>query len=127
MNKFHVAARFPYTAKAPGQFAQAIAVNEIHPLEINQELLMAVASEDVNKVAQLSATVSQRESPHNIDHNDAIALSRCDLKTHICFCGLAFLSGIICLVELALQGCGCISVESCSPPQTEGEDKAYGW
>jgi hypothetical protein len=46
---------------------------------------MAIASEDMNKVAQLSATLSQRESPHYIDHNDAIALSRCDLKTHICF------------------------------------------
>ena len=87
MDKFHVATRLPDAAKAPGQFAQAIAVNEINPLEIDQELLVAVASEDVNKIAQLSATVSQRESPHNIDHNDAIALSRCDLKTHMCFAG----------------------------------------
>jgi hypothetical protein len=85
MYKFHVAARLPGAAKASSQFAQAIAVNEIHPLEIDQELLMAIASEDMNKVAQLSATLSQRESPHYIDHNDAIALSRCDLKTHICF------------------------------------------
>ena len=85
MDKFHVAARLPDAAKAPGQFAQAIAVNEIHALEIDQELLVAVAGEDMNKVAQLSATVSQRESSHNIDHNDAIELSRCDLKTHICW------------------------------------------
>src|SRR5262252_3108952 len=87
MYQFHVAARLPDAAKAPGQFAQAIAVNEIYPLKIDQELLVAVAGEDVNKVAQLSATVSQRESPHNINHNDAIALSRCDLKPHICFAG----------------------------------------
>jgi hypothetical protein len=87
MDKFHVAARLPDAAKAPGQFTQAIAVNEIHALEIDQELLVAVAREDMNKVAQLSATVSQRESSHNIDHNDAIELSRCDLKTHICFTG----------------------------------------
>ena len=80
MDKFHVAARLPDAAKAPGQFAQAIAVNEIHALEIDQELLVAVAGEDMNKVAQLSATVSQRESSHNVNHNDAINLSRCDLK-----------------------------------------------
>jgi hypothetical protein len=85
MDKFHVAARLPDAAKAPGQFAQAIAVNEIHAREIDQELLVAVAAKDVNQVAQLSATVSQRESSHNIDHNDAISLSRCDLKTHIGF------------------------------------------
>jgi len=87
MDKFHVAARLPDAAKAPGQFAQAIAVNEIHALQIDQELLMAVAVKDMNQVAQLSATVSQRESSHNIHHNDAIALSRCNLKTHICFAG----------------------------------------
>ena len=86
MDKFHIAARLPDAAKAPGQFAQAIAVNEIHALKIDQELLVAVAGEDMNKVAQLSATVSQRESSHNIDHNDALALSRCDLKIHVCFC-----------------------------------------
>jgi hypothetical protein len=90
MYKFHVAARLPGAAKASSQFAQAIAVNEIHPLEIDQEFLVAVASEDVNQVAQLSTAVSQRESPHNIDHNDAIALSRCDLKTHICLAGWLF-------------------------------------
>jgi hypothetical protein len=87
MDQFHVAARLPDTAKAAGQFAQAIAVNEIHAREIDQELFVAVAGVDMNKVAQLSATVSQRESSHNIDHNDAISLSRCDLKTHICFAG----------------------------------------
>lgn len=87
MDKFHLAARLPDAAKAPGQFAQAIAVNEIHALEIDQELLVAVAGEDMNQVAQLSATVRQRESSHNINHDDAIALSRCDLKTHICFAG----------------------------------------
>src|SRR5947208_11532992 len=91
MDKFHVAARLPDAAKASGQFAQAIAVNEIHALEIDQELLVAVAGEDMNQVAQLSATVSQRESSHNIHHNDAIALSRCNLKTHICFAGWFFL------------------------------------
>jgi hypothetical protein len=107
MDKFHVAARLPDAAKAPGQFTQAIAVNEIHALEIDQELLVAVAREDMNKVAQLSATVSQRESSHNIDHNDAIELSRCDLKTHICFTG-----GLPCrnhmLGRACLQGGGCI-------------------
>jgi len=91
MYKFHVAARLPGAAKASSQFAQAIAVNEIHPLEIDQEFLVAVASEDVNQVAQLSTAVSQRESPHNIDHNDAIVLSRCDLKTHVCLAGWLFL------------------------------------
>jgi len=91
MDKFHVAARLPDAAKAPGQFAQAIAINEIHALEIDQELLVAVAGKDMNKIAQLSATVSQGESSHNIDHNDSITLSRCDLKTHICFARRLFL------------------------------------
>jgi hypothetical protein len=58
MDKLHVAARLPDTAKAPGQFAQAIAVNEIHAREIDQKLLVAVAGEDMNKVAQLSAAVT---------------------------------------------------------------------
>src|SRR5215467_3331529 len=91
MHKFHVTTRLPDAAKAPGQFAQAIAVNEIHALEIDQELLVTVAGEDMNQVAQLSATVSQCESSHNINHNNAINLSRCDLKTHICFAGRLFL------------------------------------
>jgi hypothetical protein len=91
MEKFHLAARLPDAAKASRQFAQAIAVNEIHALEIDQELLMAVAGEYMDQIAQLSATVSQRESSHNIHHNDVIALSRCNLKTHICFAGWFFL------------------------------------
>jgi len=44
--------------KPPGQFAQAIAVNEIHAREVDQKLLVAVAGEDMNKVAQLSAAVT---------------------------------------------------------------------
>src|ERR1041384_8416975 len=92
MDKFHVAARLPDTAKAAGQFATAIAVNEIHALEIDQELLVPVAGEHMNKVAQLSATISQGESSHNIDHNDAIALPRCDLKAHTCLARWLFLS-----------------------------------
>ncbi len=104
MDKFHVAARLPDAAKAPGQFAQPIAVNEIHALEIDQELLVAVAGEDMNQVAQLSATVSQRESPHNIDHNDATALSRCDLKTHICFAGWLFLPESYASLSLPSRG-----------------------
>ena len=95
MDKFHVAACLPYAAKAPGQFAQAVAVNEIHAREIDQELLVAVAGEDMNQVAQLSAAVSQRQSSYNIDHNDTIVLPRCDLKTHIV--GWLFLAGIISL------------------------------
>ena len=108
MDKFHVAARLPDAAKAPGQFTQAIAVNEIHAREIDQELLVAVAGEDMNKVAQLSATVSQRESSHNIDHNDAIELSRCDLKPHSCFYRLAFLpesDAVITTSQLGIFEC----------------------
>jgi hypothetical protein len=72
----------PDAAKAPRQFAQAVAVNEIYASEIDEEPFVAVAGKDMNQVAQLSATVSQRESSHHIDHNDAIVLSRCDLKIH---------------------------------------------
>ena len=49
MDKFHVTSHLPDAAKAPGQFAQAIAVNEVHALEIDQELLVAVADEDMKK------------------------------------------------------------------------------
>jgi hypothetical protein len=104
MDKFHVAARLPDAAKAPGQFAQAIAVNEIHAREVDQELLVAVAGEDMNKVAELSATVSQRESSHNIDHNDAVTLSRCDLKTHTCFAGWLFLPESYAWLSLPSRG-----------------------
>jgi hypothetical protein len=91
MDKFHVSARLPDAAKAPRQFAQAVAVNEIYASEIDEEPFVAVAGKDMNQVAQLSATVSQRESSHHIDHNDAIVLSRCDLKTHVCLAGWLFL------------------------------------
>ena len=64
----------------------------------------------MNKVAQLSATISQGESSHNIDHNDAIVLSRCDLKTHICLAG--FLAGIICLAKRPFQVGATYSVEA---------------
>jgi len=112
MDKFHVAARLPDTAKAAGQFAQAIAVNEIHALEIDQELLVPVAGEHMNKVAQLSATISQGESSHNIDHNDAIALSGCDLKTHIGLARWLFLVGIICLAECPFKAGATYSAEA---------------
>ena len=91
MDEFHFSARLPDAAKAAGQFTQAIAVNEIHALEIDQELLVAVAGKDMNKITQSSATVSQRESSPDVDHDDTIALSRCDLKIHICFAGWFFL------------------------------------
>jgi hypothetical protein len=107
VDKFHFSARLPDAAKAAGQFAQAIAVNEIHALEIDQELLMAIAGKDMNKVAQLSATVSQRESSHNVNHNDAIALSRCDLKTHIRFAGWLFSPESYAWLSLASR-LGCI-------------------
>jgi hypothetical protein len=112
MDKFHVAARLPDAAKAAGQFAQAIAVNEIHALEIDQELLVAVAGEHMNKVAQLSATISQRESSHNIDHNDAIVFSRCDLKTHICLAGWLFLSESYAWLSVHFKAGATYSVEA---------------
>ena len=108
VDKLHVTAGLPNAAKTPGQFAQAVAVNEIYAGEINEELLVAVAGEDMNEVAQLSATVSQRESSHNIDHNDAIAFSGCDLKTHIWFAGWFFPKGIICWVERGFKAGGCV-------------------
>ena len=113
MDKFHVAARLPDVAKAPGQFAQAIAVNEIYALEVDQELFVAVAGEDMNKVAELSATVSQRQSSHNIDHNDAIALSGCDLKTHICVERCFFLPESYAWLSLPSR-LGLHSIESCT-------------
>lgn len=87
VDEFHVPSCLPDAAKAAGQFAQAVAVNEIYALEIDEEFFVTVAGKDMNQVAQLSATVSQRESSHHIDHNDAIALPGCDLKTHAWFAG----------------------------------------
>ena len=57
VDKFHFSAQLPDAAKAAGQFAQAITVNEINAREIDQELLVAVAGEDMDEVAQLRSTV----------------------------------------------------------------------
>ena len=73
---------------------------------------MPVAGEHMNKVAQLSATISQGESSHNIDHNDAIALSGCDLKTHIGLARWLFLVGIICLAECPFKAGATYSAEA---------------
>src|SRR5438105_3884713 len=49
MDEFHLAAHLPDHAVTSGQFAQAIAVHEIHAREVDQELLAAVSGEDVNQ------------------------------------------------------------------------------
>jgi hypothetical protein len=82
MHEFHLAASLPDRAITSNQFTHAIAVDEIHTREIEQEFLMAVAGENVNQVSELRAAITQRESSNRIDHNDSINLSCGDLKAH---------------------------------------------
>ena len=81
MDQFHLTAHLPDDAITARQFAQTIAVDEIHAGKIDQELLAAGAGEDMDQVAKLSATVAQREPANDIHHNDVIQFSCGDLKT----------------------------------------------
>jgi hypothetical protein len=80
--KLHIAADLPDDAVTARQFPQAVAVDEVHARKIDQELLAAVAGEDVDEVAQLSAAVTQREPSHHIHYNNVIELSGGNLETH---------------------------------------------
>src|SRR5579863_1572748 len=81
-DQFHLPAHLPDDAVTPRQFSQAIAIDEIDPGKIDQELLAPVAGENVDQVTKLRATIAQREPSHNIHHNDATPLSSRYLKTH---------------------------------------------
>jgi|SRR5579862_522052 len=81
-DQFHFATHLPDDAVTPSQFSQAIAVDEIHPGKIDQELLAPAAGIDVNQVTKLGPTLTQREPSHNIHHNDPIVFSCRYLKTH---------------------------------------------
>jgi hypothetical protein len=82
MDKFHLASPLPDYAITPDQFAHAIAVNEIHACEIEQEFPITVARKYVYQVAQLRAAITQRESPNRVNYNDSLELACGDLKTH---------------------------------------------
>jgi len=56
--KFHLASLLSHHAIASDQFPHAVAVDVIHSREIQQELLVAVAGEDVDQIAQLRATIA---------------------------------------------------------------------
>jgi hypothetical protein len=100
MDQLQLAANFSHDGIAAGQFAEAIAVDEIHARKIDQKLLAAIAGMDVDQVAQLGAAIAQRESAHDIHDDDSIELSGCHLKGHGCrrlffaesYAGLNFLS-----------------------------------
>lgn len=85
VDQFHLPARLPDNAIAAGQFAQAIAVHEIHAGQIDKELLAAVAGKDVHQVTQLGAAVTQRQPAHTIYHHNAIEFSGLDLERHSWF------------------------------------------
>src|SRR5208283_3153473 len=82
LGKLHLASLLPDDAVTADQFSHAIAIHEIHAREIEQELLIAVAGEDVYQVAQSRAAVTQRESANRVHYNDAVDLSCANLKTH---------------------------------------------
>lgn len=83
VDQLHLAAHLPDDAVAAGQFAQAIAVYEVHAGEIDQELPAPIAGEDVDKVAQPGAAVVQRHPSDNINHHDATDFSGLNLNCHI--------------------------------------------
>jgi hypothetical protein len=59
MEKSHLASLLPDDAITAHQFAHAIAVNEFHGREIDQEVFMAIAGEYVDQITELRATVTQ--------------------------------------------------------------------
>ena len=101
VEQLHLAARLPDNAVAARELAQAIAVYEIHARKIDHELLKALARKDVNQISQLSVTVAQRQPAHHIYDDDAILLSRSQLKSHSLVA--LFSAGIIFLVPLAFK------------------------
>jgi hypothetical protein len=103
VHKFHFTSPLPDRAITANQFTHAIAVNEIHTLEIEQKFLMAVAGQDVDQVTELRATVTQRESSNRINHSDPVELSCGDLKTHGGFATFCFSRGIIYSLDLCFQ------------------------
>jgi|ERR1051326_653294 hypothetical protein len=82
VEQLHLAARLPDNAVAAGELSQAIAVYEIHASKIDEELLKALARKDVNQISELSVAVAQRQPADNIHDDDAILLSRSQLKSH---------------------------------------------
>jgi hypothetical protein len=87
VDQLHLAAHLPDDAVAAGQFAQAIAVHEVHASKIDQELPAAIAGEDVDKVAQPGPAVIQRHPSHNIHHHNVADFSGLNLNSHVGFCG----------------------------------------
>src|SRR6185437_14354508 len=102
VDKLHLATRLPDDAVAAGQFAQAIAVHEIHAGQVDEELFAAVAGKYVHKVAQLGAAVTQRQPAHTIHHHNAIEFSSLDLERHS-WVAAGYSAGIISSVELAFK------------------------
>jgi len=82
MDKLHLASPLPHRAVTANQFAHAVAVNEIHAREIDQEFPVAVAGHDMDEVTELRAAITQRESPNSINYDDSIKFSCGDLNTH---------------------------------------------
>jgi hypothetical protein len=80
--KFHLASPLSDHAIASDQFTHAVAVHVIHSRKIQQELLVAVVGEDVDQIAQLRATITERESANRVHYNDSVELSCTDLKAH---------------------------------------------
>ena len=92
MDQFHLATPLSDDAVTPRQFAQTIAIDELHAGQIDQKLFAAFAGEDVHQVAQLSAAIVQREPSRDVDNHDPIEFSGRDLKAHR-RCSSLFLRG----------------------------------
>src|SRR5271170_4094000 len=82
VHQFHLPAILPDEAVTSHQLTHAVAIDEVHTRQVEQEFLMAVAGRDVNQVTELSAAVTQREPSHRVKHRDSVEFPRADLKTH---------------------------------------------
>ena len=82
LHQLQLPAPLPDDAIAAHQFSHAVAIDELHTRQIEQKFLVALARQNMDQVAELGAAVTQRESPHRVNHHDPVKLSRADVKTH---------------------------------------------
>jgi hypothetical protein len=120
VEQLHLAARLPDNAIAAGELAQAIAVYEIHAGKIDKELLKTPARKDVNQISELSVTIAQRQPADNIYDDDAILLSRSQLKSHSLVAQRFLLPGSYSWFRLLSS----LRIEKGRPPGKSGTEKS---
>jgi hypothetical protein len=99
VHKSHFPSSLPDDAVTTDQLAHAIAVDEIHAREIEQEVFVAITGKNMDQVTQPRATVIQCESANRIHDNYAVELSGGDFKCHA-WIALRFSRGIIALISV---------------------------